>query len=569
MRLADRTEETSIPTLDGAFARQPLDSEMCRLMIDTMTFSTYPGAREDGARALSAFLGNTNNFEDLRLCGSLGAIIEQLRSIEVNDSTMPHVRILIKSLHQMCMAEDKTVIEKLISNPYGIGIILRLCLLTQGEVQQQVTQILISISKLEHGIAGLVSHGVVDLLMTPEMLSRPSTRIEVRHFAANLVNRIVTTIPKAYPFDKFLELASDGHSKRRIDAYQEIQFLQGLISYWTWLSNDGKTLDKVFTYFSYLLHEMEFEQFDSLDHCMLIVKCLVLGSRDAVQIDYMLNHDLAVSLQYLVRTDFTLYRRRGDGVADSNMKAAITELRKRTKKLSFQDSGNRSDATLMALAIVNPPNKKLSSKATEETNIFATKSVVNIYENILEVRAEVISDIISSGLLPALMYKVGFGTEKDYRYMKIAVQFVHSIVARVVTLGPLKGFHMALLSNFTPRSIPYMPIGEVDPPGGAAQTPSHPTEVRAKMASTTDMRLISNTFHVQGITDILLVAAAYTDDSSVVQKAVTCLAILDFMVIKQPLMETPNVNRIFSHCISRVEWHYPALSLIIQVLEYP
>jgi hypothetical protein len=567
MRLSDRTDQTSIPTLDGAFARKSLDTEMCRMMIDTMTFSTYPGAKEDGARALSAFLGNSGNFDDLRQCGSLGAIIEQLRSIEVTSTTTPHVKILVNSLHKMCIAEDRTVIEKLISNPYGIGIILRLCLLTSGGIQEQATQILIAISKLEHGIRSLVSHNVMDTLMTPEMLFRTTTKLEVRHAATNLVNRISSMIPSAYPFDCFLQLALDENGKRRINAYQEIQFLQGLISHWTWLANDNKTLDKVFTYFSYLLHEMEFEQFDTLDHCVLIVKCLVLGSRDVAQIDYMLKHDLAVSLQYLVRTDFTLYRKRGDGVSDTNMKAAINELRKKTKKLSFQDSGNRSDATLMALAIINPPNKKGSNKATEETNIFATKSVVTIYENILDVRGEVISDIISSGLLPALIYKVGFGTEKDYRYMKIAVQFVFSIVTRVISIGATKGVHLALLSSLSPRSVPVVPIGEIDPlsPSAQAQTQTHPSEIRAKMASTTDLRLISNTFHVQGITDILVVAMAYTDDSSVVQKALTCLAILDFQVIKQPLYETLNVNRIFSHCISRVEWHYPALSLIIQV----
>jgi hypothetical protein len=268
-------------------------------------------------------------------------------------------------------------------------------------------------------------------------------------------------------------------------------------------------------------------------------------------------------------------RRNRDIVANGQGAAQeLRELRRQVTESERRIEDKRSGITTILTetneelrAQMNNFELNMQTRTQEQRNL--QRSVDMLQNEIAQLRASTEDLNIKRGQGQSLKQSIGESQKKDYRYMKIAVQFVHSIVARVVTLGPLKGFHMALLSNFTPRSIPYMPIGEVDPPGGAAQTPSHPTEVRAKMASTTDMRLISNTFHVQGITDILLVAAAYTDDSSVVQKAVTCLAILDFMVIKQPLMETPNVNRIFSHCISRVEWHYPALSLIIQVCEYP
>jgi hypothetical protein len=50
----------------------------------------------------------------------------------------------------------------------------------------------------------------------------------------------------------------------------------------------------------------------------------------------------------------------------------------------------------------------------------------------VEDRIDILTDIVSSGLIPALLYKVGLGADKDIRYLKIVVNFIYKV--RVVTL---------------------------------------------------------------------------------------------------------------------------------------
>ena len=49
-----------------------LDSEMCKSMIDSMTFSSYPGVKKDSSIALTTLLSNKSNNETLSSSGSMG-----------------------------------------------------------------------------------------------------------------------------------------------------------------------------------------------------------------------------------------------------------------------------------------------------------------------------------------------------------------------------------------------------------------------------------------------------------------------------------------------------------------
>lgn len=274
----------------------------------------------------------------------------------------------------------------------------------------------------------------------------------------------------------------------------------------------------------------------------------------------MLDQDLTVALQYLVRTDFSLYRKKhdGGGVLDP---ASIAEMKKKTKRLSIQDSGDRPIATLLALSMVKPV--KAESHNKEDMNYFAVRSVVTMYENILEQRVEIISDIVSSGLIPGLLFRVGPGNDKDARYLRMVVHFLHSILMRVSLAQSNKTTKINLVTVL-PRRSTFHSLGtdeEGDRPGSGT---SFSAALRAR-ASATDLRSITNTLHAQGVTELLLITLATPEEASTIAQALMALSIMVYPIIKPEICKIENLRRIFSLGSSRSEYLFPAMSLICDV----
>jgi hypothetical protein len=71
--------------------------------------------------------------------------------------------------------------------------------------------------------------------------------------------------------------------------------------------------------------------------------------------------------------------------------------------------------------------------------------------------------------------------------------------------------------------------------------------------------------HSTGVTDLLLGALGFHDDIGTVQKALRCLAIMDFEVIRADLYQPLHIRRIFGHNTTRAEWYFPSLTLICAV----
>lgn len=121
-QLRDRTIETSIPPLEKLFRPIPKDAEteMAREMIEKMMFSSYIGAKTNGTLAMSALLVNSNNLDELKRNGGLGAVIEILRKtdfVKQREETFN----LMKCLRTLCLdsSGDKSSQLKLLSHPHG------------------------------------------------------------------------------------------------------------------------------------------------------------------------------------------------------------------------------------------------------------------------------------------------------------------------------------------------------------------------------------------------------------------------------------------------------------------
>lgn len=443
----------------------------------------------------------------------------------------------------------------------GVDTILKLCKNTSGPVQGIAAELLMLLSKLEGGISTLVDHNVLGILMSEEMLYRSSTTEEVRHSSSNLVHRIAISLPERFPADAFVTVALDAEGNRRINSYQEIQFLQGLILHWNKRIASGGKLNKLFGLFPHLINEIKSEMFENLDHCILLVKCCIIASRDPAHIEYMMANDLQVALQYLVSTDFSLYRKKQDAIVVGKMKGALERMKKKTKRLSVQDPGERDAPTLAALAMVKPVVSENRSK--EEMNFFATKSVVTIYENILEQRVEIISEIVSSGIIPALLFRVGPGVEKDMRYLSMVVQFVHFIVMKVITTQPQDVPRIGMIP-LMPKRTAYYRAGEEEAQINLRVSGRHVIDFRAHVAAM-DMRSISNTLHAQGVVDLLMSTLVMSDFPKTVYQAIMSLSVMVFAVIREEACVPINMSRIVHLCSSRPEYFYPALGMLCQV----
>lgn len=564
-RIDDRTKQTKLPKIDEVFSRATLlDGNLSRTMVDKMTFSDYPGARLDGAIALSAFLMNSRNISEVKQSGSLGAVVELLKRCDIEkDPKSDHVVNLIDSLYKLTIdgGDDKDCLQRLLTNPYGPLVVLRACKFCSGKLQLIAMNILISVSKLEDSIKILINNNVLNILMTPEMLYRSSTKISVRQSVSSLVNKIVASYPDLFPIQQYIDISFDSNGHRRIDGYMEIQFLHGFINHLTWLNDNNLKLAEPFKLFKYFIDEIKLETFESLDHMLLLVKSIVLVSKDSNQIDFMIANGLGCALQYLVSTDFSLFRRKKIKTIESNSKerSKLESMKnEKYKRLSIQDPGERPSRTLMALSLIKPEKEILNNN--DEVNFIACKSAISLFENLTDDRLYMITDIISSGLIPSLLFRVGQGSDKDPKFNKIFTNFMLNLLTKIVyNQNREESFQIPIalvgISNETTKS-PIISLPNKKDFGISSS---------AITVQITDIRSASNTIHCVGVTDLFF-SSLFCDDIETIRTSLICLGIMTFSVIQKNAFVYENLAKIFHLCSSRSDMFFPSISIITEVI---
>ena len=363
-RLEERTNETQFPPIEQLFRKMEDKPELTKDFVEHMTFSSYPNCKEVSASALKAMLYNSNNLDELRASGVIGSILEAIRRIDLKQDENvngKHILYLVDSLH-ILLNEDENALTRLISHPIGTKTIIRLCRQLRGALQGKAFDILEWIHEMLDGPRELLNYDILKTLLSPTFLFKRSTLMDVRHRAAHLIAALTPKAPMLFDPEIMNMLVIDEKTgKRRIDGYMEMQLLSAFLVHLAWRDRVEKGfLPFTFTMIGHLLNEVMGETFESVEHMQQIMRIAVVLSRDPVHADYMWSHRLDAALQYLVKTDFSLFRKkaRTSHGTQNEERGKLTKLVEsgvgKTKRKSILDDGERTPSTLMFLALVKP-----------------------------------------------------------------------------------------------------------------------------------------------------------------------------------------------------------------------
>lgn len=565
---------------------------MGKLLVNKSIFSNFPKAQESGAVALTTFLMNSGNRDELKHSGGLGAVIEMLRRVDIAKPNAvfnrDHLSNLIKSLHTLT-EEDKQMQERLFAHPLGLGLTNDLCFYCHGKDQLYAIEILKSLSNLKNGRSILLQHNTLDVLMSPQLLHENKTSLAVRHCAANLIFRLIDFSPKSLSVSEMVSIIINNDEIRQVDGYCEIQLLQAFLVHLEGLTKSNERLPEVFTLFGHLIDEMKSSTFENLDHLQLILRCCLLVSKDPLQVNFMISRGLGIAMQYLVRTDFLLFRRKttsdlelvGDDMTVYAMKSRLVGLQR--GKVHKKKAMDRTVGTLMALSLVMPEVHHEKSK-NAEINIFTTESVLRMYTVMLSYKLDLVSELVSSGMVPALLIRVGKGHMINERYNKPVMSFLHSLLVKVMVAQPHRGELMAMILLGQPWGVYhykqrpfcrlgnlFLPVPVVDPsclPTDLLDMLSHPVlSTQLRPNGLLDIRVISNTLRAQGVTELFFTNLRSAGATVPVEVAdsVKCLSLLVFPVIAKEICETNVLRKLLnmdSVCF------FPTLSLLVDIIPY-
>jgi len=414
-----------------------LERDLAREVVDRSLFNSSAILEFDAASTISALAMSTSDLRELKRSGSLGAVIEMLRKFvntEGADYESEHAINLIKSLS--ILTEDVEQQHRFVSNPHSIQCILRLCCLKEGSLQETCFEIVERISKLENAVSSLLNHNIYSIIMRPELLLRGSTKIAVRRRSANLVRRIATLFPNSFPIEVFDDVALNDYGERQIDGYVEIQLLTSLLIAFNYYASSNITYELNLSLFVHFVREIIAETFEDLDHLIMLLKALVFITKSPSQVAFLVKYDLGVALQYVVRTDFEVWNKHIvpfkskttlDYAMQDREESAVGRLQS-TKNFDYNKDSGKSHAKLARSLI---QTRKGTSKKNEDVNFTMARLAVQIYENVISHNVRIIPDISASGLIPGLLFRVGKGANKDYRFCQLLIHFIFELVTLV------------------------------------------------------------------------------------------------------------------------------------------
>jgi hypothetical protein len=306
-----------------------------------------------------------------------------------------------------------------------------------------------------------------------------------------------------------------------------------------------------------------------------ILKCLMVISREPLHGAYLMENGLSISLQYVVKTDFELWRRSldsykrpsssrsGSGSAtpsfpsDSFSSSSTSSSRPRTTSAPTQRN-NGAQNTLNAIREIKTNKLK---KQFEDINFKTTRIVVMIYENIMKLGVHVIGGIVSSGFISGLLFRVGKGKNIDKRFHKLVTHFIYLLLVKVATEQPL--------------ALRPMSVAGILPPAGYTRagtrrnsSPMHHfvTMINKKIEPTT-VRSVSNKLHAQGVTDLMIVCLD-GEDYEIVSDAMISLASMHFPCIKHHVLREQTLGKICGYALARKDCFFAGLALLCEVRSF-
>jgi len=555
-----RTFDTEMPPLEVLFSTfvKEGNAKITKDLVDKVYFSSFPS--KDASSALSALSMNVKNIDGMRKSGSLGVVVEMLRRIDFStELDENHIADLVRSVS--ILTEDEIAQNRLLSNSHACESILKLCVHTHGAVQEKIFHVLDRLCRQEYGFQTFLKHNVFGVLLTPEMLYCRMARQSVRNGAAQLINRLAAVAPDKFPVE-LMENILIVNGARMVDGYIEMQLLNALLSHLTWLSNEKHVLYGCSSLLIHMVDEIKDEKFEDLEHLLQLLKCLMIISRDLTQGNFLLHHDLNIALQYVVRTDFELWRK------------SLDTYKRRPQSSHGGSSGGGSSGSIGGRPQTSGMQSTLSAirgirqtrtRKTEDINYKTTRLVVLIYENVLKLGVHVIGGIVSSGLISGLLFRVGKGKNIDKRFHKLVIHFLFQILVKVALDQPVHNRPMSVI-GIAPRQSEYTRGGSRRSVA-SARIAAMGSNLASKTEAVT-VRTVSNKLHAQGVTD-LLIFCLEGDDYEVVADAMTSLASMHFPVIKNKVINEYILGKICGYSLTRRDCFFSGLALVCEAIMSP
>lgn len=361
-------------------------------------------------------------------------------------------------------------------------------------------------------------------------------------------------------------------------------------------------------------------------------------SKDTNHCEFLLKNSLGISLQYIVRTDFELFRRRVDPTRTAmkhrrhpsssslpsspipaslssarSLSSSQSSIRTHTSSSSRHNQSPSRRGNYTVNLVRDSIHQVISSKSIEDINFKMTRLVILIYENVLKLGIHVIGDIVSSGLISGLLFRVGKGENIEKRFFKLVNHFIYLLLIKlsltldssersmaVTDIAPpevytrggnkssdieelrsLPGTSQSMRRKYTSSSMssPSNPSSSlssraVSPAAPSTASSSSPFHVNItnklvkEQSEPITMRTVTKKLHVQGVTE-LLISSLDSDDYDVIRDSLISLASLHFSTIKSLIIVEKVIGRITAYTHTRKDCFYSGLALIVDVRPLP
>jgi hypothetical protein len=232
----------------------------------------------------------------------------------------------------------------------------------------------------------------------------------------------------------------------------------------------------------------------------------------------------------------------------------------------------------------------------EDINFKMTRLVTLIYENVLKLGIHVIGDIVSSGLISGLLFRVGKGDNIDKRFLKLVNHFIYLLLVKLTLTQDSSERSMAV-SDLAPPQVYCRAGGEVcldeeESVGSASergtgqgtggrlrrdgstkqggmglgQSPSAITNKLLKEKNEpVTIRTVTNKLHVQGVTELLILSLD-SEEYDIIADTLISLASMHFQTIAPLLMTERVLGKITGYAHSRRDCFYSGLALTAEAI---
>lgn len=215
----------------------------------------------------------------------------------------------------------------------------------------------------------------------------------------------------------------------------------------------------------------------------------------------------------------------------------------------------------------------------EDINFKMTRLVILIYENVLKLGIHVIGDIVSSGLISGLLFRVGKGDNVDKRFLKLVNHFIYLLLVKLTLTQDSSERSMAVC-DIAPPEV-YCRAGDVSldeeaaegsgvgrlRKDGSARQPITNRLLKEKNEPVT-IRTVTNKLHVQGVTE-LLITSLDSEEYDIIGDTLVSLASMHFRTIKASIMTEKVLGKITGYAQTRRDCFYSGLALASEVPPSP